>query len=181
MYNNYILIFNLLILLSCSNYTPEETNAAIILDTQDRVLTKTYFTETDAENVLGEKCHLKDSSWGNKDNIVKFQSTYSAFAPDEKTGKTGVVYFMIEQYGSVKAAQEAYTTILKANSDHQGIKTLNDVGDEAYFHTDETNFCFVLARTSNLLFRIKVNKLTSHTSNEEFNKVSKRIAAEVLK
>ena len=49
-----------------------------------------------------------------------------------------------------------------------GIKTLKNMGDEAYFHTDNQNFYFIMARKGNRMIRMKVNKVTSKTSLEQF-------------
>jgi hypothetical protein len=48
------------------------------------------------------------------------------------------------------------------------------MGDEAYFHSDGQNFYFIIVRIGKRLFRIKVNKVTSHTSLNEFKRVSKK-------
>lgn len=47
---------------------------------------------------------------------------------------------------------------------------------EAYFHRDGSNFLFVLVRKGTLLFRIKVNKITSLTSKEAFMEISRLLA-----
>ena len=83
---------------------------------------------------------------------------------------------MIEQYSKELAAKNAYNGIKVANQNHEGVKTLQNIGDEAYFHSDNENFYFILVRKGKLMFRIKVNKITSKTSLDKFHQVSKRIA-----
>jgi hypothetical protein len=126
---------------------------------------------------LGEESHRSDSSSAIKKDTLEIKSAYTANSIDQETGKTGVIYFMIEQYDQVSSAATAYNNIKTANENHEGIKILKDVGDEAYFHSDGRNFYFILVRKGAIMFRIKVNKITSHTSLEEFNRVSKEIAA----
>ncbi len=135
------------------------------------------FTLPDAEKILGEHGRLTDSSTALKADTLEFKSTYTANAKDQKTGKTGIIYFMYERYSSVPAAQNAYSIIKTGNEKHEGFKILHDMGDEAYFHTDSENFYFILVRKGEKMFRMKVNKTTSTTSLDEFNLVAKNITA----
>jgi len=135
-----------------------------------------YFSKQDAEKILGEKAFLSDSSSTTKKDTLECKSAYTAYSKDPKKDKTGVIYFMIEQYKDDSSAKSAYTAIKVANETHEGVKTVHDMGDEAYFHTDKQNFYFILVRKANRMFRIKVNKITSHTSLNEFNRVSKKIS-----
>lgn len=120
--------------------------------------------------------HLTDSASAIHKNISQFNSTYTANSPDKKSGKTGNIYFMFEAYPDVASAHEAYSSIKKANEDHEGIETLTGYGDEAYFHSDNENFYFMLIRKDKSMIRLKVNKLTSKTSPKEFKAISKKIA-----
>jgi len=135
------------------------------------------FTKSDAEKILGEQAHLTDSSSAMKVDTLEYKCAYTANSKDLKTGKTGVVYFLFEQYARLSSAKNAYSSIRTANENHEGVKTLHDIGDEAYFHSDGQNFYFILARKGEKMFRIKVNKTTSTTSLEEFNLVAKNITA----
>ena len=137
---------------------------------------RVYFSKSDAEKILGEKAFLSDSSSIIKKDTLERKSAYTAYSKDQKTDKTGVIYFMIEQYSQDLSAKNAYNTIKVANEKHEGVKTVHDMGDEAYFHSDGRNFYFILVRKGKIMFRIKVNKITSHTSLNEFNLVSKKIS-----
>ena len=103
------------------------------------------FTLPDAEKILGEPAHLADSSTAHREDALVYQCSYKANSEDVKSKKTGVVYFLVEQYNKVSSAQKKYSFIKTANENH-GIKVLNDLGDEAYFHTDGENFYFIMAR-----------------------------------
>lgn len=135
------------------------------------------FTRADAEKILGEPAHLTDSSFSAKKDTTEYKSAYTANARDQKTGQTGVIYFMIEQYAFVSSAERSYSAIKTANEKHEGIKILQGLGDEAYFHTDGKNFYFILVRKADKMFRMKVNKITSNTSVNWFNAVAKKITA----
>ena len=139
-------------------------------------LERDYFSKSDAELILGEKASLSDSSSAIKKDTLEIKRAYTANAVDLKTGKTGVIYFMIEEYSKESSAKEAYHFFKTANEKHEGVRTVYNMGDEAYFHSDGTNFYFVLVRKGKIMFRMKVNKITSHTSLSGFNLVSKKMA-----
>ena len=140
---------------------------------------RVYFSKSDAEKILGEKAYLSDNSSTIKKDTLEYKSAYTAYSKDQKTDKTGVIYFMIEKYIEDLSAKNAYNAIKVANENHEGVKIVNDMGDEAYFHSDGKNFYFILVRKGNIMFRIKVNKITSHTSLNEFNLISNKIADEL--
>lgn len=132
-------------------------------------------TLIDAEHILGQASHLADSVSEANGDIQVFRSTFTADKVDLQTGKTGNLYFMYEEYPDTTKAHEVYTAIKVSNEDHEGFSVLQDLGDEAYFHSDDENFYFILVRKGEKMFRIKVNKLTSKTSLEEFNSRSRQI------
>jgi len=136
------------------------------------------FELADAERILGEPAHLKDTSLTVRDDATEYQSAYTADAEDTKTHKTGTVYFMVEDFKETNTAGQVYTSIRKANQDN-GIEILEGLGDEAYFHSDNENFMMIMARKANKVIRLKVNKLTSHTSRDDFNIVSRNIIAKL--
>jgi hypothetical protein len=134
-----------------------------------------FFSVKDAEAILGEPVLLADSSFSGS----IYQSAYKALKPDKPTGRTGAIYCLIENYPDSGSAHLKYRTTYEANKGHDGVKVLERTGDEAYFHTDETNFYFIMVRRSRRVFILKVNKITSHTSLEAFHSVSKRIAGDL--
>jgi predicted small lipoprotein YifL len=146
---------------------------------QSQIHPDNFFTESDAEKILGEQAHLTDSSSTIKEDTLEYKCTYTANSKDQKTGKTGVVYFLFEQYAEVSIAKEVYSSIRKANENHEGFKVLHDMGDEAYFHSDGQNFYFILVRKGEKMLRMKVNKTTSTTSLDEFNLIAKNITAAI--
>jgi hypothetical protein len=141
-----------------------------------KVNLRTLFTYADAIAILGEPGHLKDSSSFKTKEVFIYKLSFIAESPDELSGKTGIIYYMIEEYTKSSTAQKKYAEIYEGNKNH-GVKVLTGVGDEAYFHTDNENFYFILARKGARMIRMKVNKVTSKTSLEKFNAVGERIAA----
>lgn len=153
-----------------SNFTEQSTRS----DTP--FLKRQYFTLPDAQKILGEKSHLSDSSTAVKKDTLEIKNAFTADAIDPATGKTGVIYFMIEEYSQLSSAKNAYQFIKVANEKHEGVKVIQGMGDEAYYHSDGNNFYFYLVRKGRRMLRIKVNKITSHTSLKEFYRVAKKIA-----
>jgi hypothetical protein len=145
------------------------------------------FTLADAEKIMGEPAHLIDStskikgenpkyidsmSMIKKDAFI-YSSGYMANSRDKKTGRTGVVYFGLEEYADVTSAKNVYSFYKNANKNTIGFKELHDMGDEAWFGESPL---FVYVRKADKIFVIKVNKMTSMTSQNEFNLIAKKIA-----
>jgi hypothetical protein len=83
---------------------------------------------------------------------------------------------MYEVYTTVAAAKNAYTFIYEGNRRHEGVEIVTGLGDEAYYHTDGKAFYFFLVRKNEKMYRIKLNKLTSHSSEAAFKDVARLIA-----
>jgi hypothetical protein len=132
------------------------------------------FTAEDAEKALGEAAHITDSSSGKGKNLLSYSSAWFANAKDSISGRTGCIYFTFERYEKLEAAKKKYAFIKTANQDH-GIKVLNDIGDEAYFHTDGQGFYFIMVRKGTNVFNMKVNKITSKTSLDGFYQVARKV------
>jgi hypothetical protein len=135
---------------------------------------RTIFSHADAEKILGEPARLSDSSTSTIADTTMYKSTYTANTTDKKTGKTGNIYFMYEQYKEESTAHGLLAYYQKAN-EKNGAETVTGIGDEAWFHTDGQNFYFIMARKGNKMIRMKVNKLTANTSRDAFNEVAKEV------
>lgn len=147
--------------------------------TQKAVQAQSLLSLADAERILGERAVLRDSASTIEGQATRYRCTYGAVDSNRDRKRRRVVYFLFEEYPNVTAAHEVYTRIKVANQDHEGIETLQGVGDEAYFHSDGTNFYYMMARKGWRGFRIKATKISSTTSYEEFNKIGRRIASEI--
>ena len=135
-----------------------------------------FFTLADAERILGEPANLNDSSTNAEHNTGSINSAYMANAKEAGTGKTGNIYFMLENYASASAASGSYKHIKTMNDKNEGVQALQNLGDEAYFHSDGENFLFILVRKDAKMFRMKVNKITGKTSKEAFMQVANELA-----
>jgi hypothetical protein len=132
------------------------------------------FTKTDAEKILGEPARFSDSATRTVADTIIFQSSYTAVASDKKSGKTGNVYFMYEQYKDASTAHDLLAYYQKANKKN-GAESVAGMGDEAWSHTDGQNFYFIMVRKGNKMMRMKVNKVTANTSLTAFKVVAKEV------
>jgi hypothetical protein len=117
---------------------------------------------------------VKDSSVvGEKGQILKVQE-FVAINKDASTGKTGNLYYMLETYPGADEASKVLRGFLKSNRPN-GARSVTDIGDEAFTHTDNQNFMLIIARKKNMLIRLKINKLTSVASTTQLIRVAKNI------
>ena len=135
-----------------------------------------WLTLADATAILGEPSHAVDSNWSTDEKVRRFNGGYKADARDQQSGDTGAIYVVFEQYNSINSAHSRYVFIHDANQ-HSGIRDIPGMGDEAYYHTDNTHFRFIMARKKNRIAVMKINKITSHTSDEAFRRITGRIVA----
>jgi len=173
------------------NIIEQSINAAAKgVNLQDTIDVTSLFTLSDAEKILGEPAHLADSgSTGPgaaskasvNDSVLpikkmawSYRCAYEANAEDKKTGRTGKVYFLFEQYPQISSAATVYSYYKRSNQNHPGFKERHDLGDEGWFGDSPL---FVYMRQGNIIFSVKVNKMTSHTSTDGFNQVVKKIPA----
>lgn len=142
------------------------------------IVTDSIFTHRDAERIIGQSSDLTESKTTIKADVKTYQSAYKASNADDRTGKTGNIYYMIEQFNDEMSAHLSYYDIKKAN-EKSGIKNINHLGNEAYFHTDNENFYFIMVRKKNVTIRMKVNRITSRTSREAFDQVAREIVDKI--
>ncbi len=136
------------------------------------------FTKADADKIMGESTHLTDSSFKTEPHVTSYLCGYKADGKDHKTGKTGAIYFLFEQYMDLSGATIKYESTYLSNKPH-GAEKVSNLGDEAYYHTDGENFYFIMVRKGKNVFNMKVNKRTSTTSLNEFRKTAGRIEASI--
>jgi hypothetical protein len=165
-------------------------NAMKAGDTTSPDKIKSLFTLSAAEKILGEPAHLADSGstvsgtaskTSVNDSVLpikkmasSFRCAYEANVEDQKTGRTGKVYFLVEQYPQVSLAATVYSYYKRSNQNHPGFKERHDIGDEAWFGNSPFS---IYARKGNKIVGIKVNKVTSNTSLDGFNQLIKKMAA----
>ena len=158
---------------------PTNVNEPSIIQTATMANASKLLTLADAEKIMGEKARLTGNTYIKKGDTLEYKCDYTALSQDSLTSKTGKLYFMYEIYRGVAAAANAYTAIYQANSRHEGVKVVSGLGNEAYYHSDQTGFYFFLVRKNKKMFRLKLNKVTSHSSVIEFKKATRHIVDEL--
>jgi hypothetical protein len=163
-------------LLSTCSKTGNNISEPCIISNDSLAIAIKLLTLSSAERIMGEQANLTCNTFFKKGDTLEYKCDYTALVKDNKSGKTGKLYFMYEVYASSASAQNAYNEIYQANKNHEGVKIEAGLGDEAYYHTDGTAFYFYLVRKNQKMFRMKLNKVTSHSSESEFKEVVKQIA-----
>ncbi len=165
------------LLLACSQTSnSNDEDQPVVIQTDSNAIASKLLTLSYAEKIMGEPAKLTGNTSAIKADTLEYKCDYTAISEDKVTRKTGKLYFMYEVYANVAAAKNAYTAIYEANRSHQGVKVVSGLADEAYSHSDGSNFYFFLVRKGEKMFRMKVNKVTIRTSESEFKEVTKRIA-----
>ena len=168
-------IFSLVGSFAICQKAPTNVNEPCIIQTDTVAIASKLLTLADAEKIMGEQAKLTCNTFIKKGDTIEYKCDYTALLQDAKTTKIGKLYFMSETYSGVAAAANAYAAIYQANSRHEGVEVVSGLGNEAYYHTDQTGFYFFLVRKKEKMFRLKLNKVTSHSSVTEFKKVARRV------
>lgn len=177
MKNLFCLLTSALVLLACQQRAVPSGSVVVHTDTVSSLSGfASLFTQSDAEKILGEASHLEDSSSTLSGSAITYSVAYKANAIDPKSAKTGVIYILIQRYDNLASAAERYRFVKTANQKN-GIVTLENVGDEAYYHSDNQNFYFIMARKGTKMLTLKVNKITNNTSKQEFDRVARQLVA----
>lgn len=127
-----------------------------------------------AEQIVGGYVHMSETGSFNANYKFGFNKTFTADTVDP-LGRLGNVYFMYQEFLELDSAISAYAAIRSSNSDHEGVEDIADLGDEAYFHSDGESFYFIMVRKGTKELRIKLNKITSGATKENFISVAREI------
>jgi hypothetical protein len=154
---------------------PTNVNEPYITQTDTSAIASKLLTLADAKKIMGEPVQLTGNTFTKKGDTLEYRCDYTAIAQDAITSKTGKLYFMYEKFKGVAAAANAYNAIYQANRRHKGVEVVSGLGSEAYYHSDQTGFYFFLVRKNEKMFGLKLNKITSHSSEKEFKAAARRI------
>ena len=133
-------------------------------------------SQKDAEKILCQPAHLSVDSSEIKNHIIKYRCTYTTNDQHPKRSKESNLYFLLEEYPNTTDADKSFKNILLHNEGMPGIHALSGVdADEAIIQTDTVNFQLIMARKSDKIIRMKVNKLTPFSSLVELMRTTKNI------
>ena len=121
----------------------------------------------DVEKILGLPARQTESETFTKDNALQHKCSWKATNEDLNSN----LYYLDEQYKNAESAHKVFEDIVVSNRNNPG-QTRPEIGDEAWFHSDETNFCLLMVRKGNKIIRMKVSKLTKKTSVEEMRRIA---------
>ncbi len=123
--------------------------------------------KADAEKILGLPARQTESETFTKANVLQHKCSWKATQEDLNSN----LYYLDEHYNNSESAHKVFEDIVVSNSNNPG-QTRPDIGDEAWLHSDGTNFCLLMVRKGNKIIRMKVNRLTKGTSVEEMKRVA---------
>jgi len=132
-------------------------------------------TVTEAERILGGSVELVAVEESSSIDKKRLECTYRKVEKEKASTREAVLYFMSVESPTDKRAKQLYDEIWNSNKDHQGIEILSDIGDQAYAHSDKSNFHFVMVRKGKFTIRMKVNKAVETTSFDELKAFAKRV------
>lgn len=136
-----------------------------------------FLSFTEAEKILGQEVELVTNSWTFTTDITRFDCTYRAV--EKVRGQEVNLFFTVEESSKEMHAQKIYADIWNSNKNHKGIEILSGIGDQAYAHSDQTNFHFVLVRKEKFTVRLKVNKAVETASLEELKAFAKKVIEQI--
>ena len=122
--------------------------------------------KSDAEKILGSAAKQTESETLNNKGVVVHKCTWRA---SNETLNSNL-YYVGEQYDNAEAAHKVFADIVTSNTGTG--QSRPNIGDEAWFHSDDTNFCIIIVRKGNKMIRMKVSKLTKETSVNEMKRVA---------
>jgi hypothetical protein len=161
-----------------SQTTKEQANLAEVVDSS---FTKQLFQLKDAEKILGEKAVMTESKVKDSNNVFTYNNGFLASMKDDKTGKTGAIYFMFEEHSTVESAKKVFLSLWTDNKKDGGAKQVQGLGDEALLinPTGGKISCTEIFRKGKRIIRLKVNKITSHTSLKQFFVFMEKLSGQI--
>lgn len=129
-----------------------------------------------ADRILGSQSRFEKVTAYVEDGTRAYQSAFRDDSSDPSTGKTGILYYIYEEYETADAAKSFLDSTLKANhiNSADGVRMGN--GAELHYLTGGHVIRTVMILKENHLIRLKVNPATSRYSQEEFQKVAVELA-----
>ena len=131
------------------------------------------FKPADALKIIGAPCHQTKCDTVRTNDQLQFISEFTADEPDS-LGRIAVVYYLYTEFDSEIKARNSYLTIREQNLTG-GVQDLAAVGNRAYVHTDTSNFLYAMVQKDRKEIRIKLNKIVTTSTRENFLSVVNRM------
>jgi hypothetical protein len=130
----------------------------------------------EAERILGNKSRLEKVTAYLDEETKAYQSAFRDDWLDPETRKTGILYYMYEEYRSADAAHSFLDSTLRANHLNPGDGIRMEGGAEVHYFTGGNVIRMVMILKENRLIRLKANPVTSHYNLAEFRMVAAELA-----
>ena len=130
----------------------------------------------EAGRILGNKSRLDKATAYRDDGTRAYQSCFRDDWLDPATGKTGILYYMYEEYQSAATARSFLASTLKANRINPEDAIRTEGGAELHYFPGDKVVRMVMILKEDRLIRLKVNQLTSRYSIVEFQEVAWELA-----
>jgi hypothetical protein len=125
----------------------------------------------DAARILGNQSRLEKLTAYQGEGAKAYLSAFRDDWRDPKTGKTGILYYMYEEYLSAEAAKSYLAATLKANDINPADGIRSKSGAELHYLTGGEVVRMAMVLKGNRLIRLKVNQVTSRYRLDEFKDV----------
>jgi len=122
-----------------------------------------FLTTANAALILGANVKAEENKYVEADQNQKWGCRFTVDgAMDDKSPK---LHFGLWRSKTEGAAMEEFATVKTSNEKLAGFEMWPGVGDEAFVHTDGSNFQFILVRKGASSIRIKINPMTGVDMN----------------
>jgi hypothetical protein len=130
----------------------------------------------DAARTLGNESRIEKVTAYQDEGAKVYQSAFRDDWRDPKTGKTGILYYMYEEYQSADAARSFLAATVTANRINplDGIRMQN--GGELHYLAGGEVVRMAMVLKGNRLIRLKVNQVTSRYRLAELKQVAGELA-----
>ena len=110
----YVLVVTGLFL-NCAKSSSNEDTEPCTIQADSIALASKQLTLSDAKKIMGESAALTCNTFVQRTSTLEYKCTYTALSQDDRSGKTGKLYFMSEVYDAEDGAKNAYAEIYQAN------------------------------------------------------------------
>jgi hypothetical protein len=121
----------------------------------------------EAEAILGEPCIQNEQTSTAENGGHQFKTNFVAKS-DEKVK----LYYLFDSFETETSANNKFDEFYAGNASLTGFQKLENLGSEAFYHTDSENFSLIIARKGNEMIRIKVNKINPKFSKKQMIEVT---------
>jgi hypothetical protein len=133
----------------------------------------------EAGRILGKASRLEGATAYEEGGTKVYLSAFRDDLLDPRTGKTGILYYMLEEYQSGEAARSFLKSTKKENRQKPGADIRLPGGAEIHYLRGGEVIRMALILKGRQLVRLKVNQATSRYSLDQFMRVAEELASQL--